>query len=167
MLATAYGLLIALIFILWPLGRTRRIRAAELLREQVSGSPAGHRLPSRRLGVSAVVLVAMSIFLSQQPRIAAMALGAVAATFVIFAGLGYGFRVLARMLPRPRRPELALALAQIAGPAGLTRTVTVSLGAGLTLLTAIAVTNASMTAELQHPDARARAQPFLRRHQQE
>ncbi|HKJ60956.1 MAG TPA: FtsX-like permease family protein, partial [Hyphomicrobiales bacterium] len=34
-LATAYGLLIALIFILWPLGRARQIRAGELMREEI------------------------------------------------------------------------------------------------------------------------------------
>ncbi len=150
LLAAAYGLLIALIFILWPLGRARQIRAAELLREEVDGPT---RWPPRAFAagsiVSAIVLVLMAIFLSQEPRIAALALAAVAATFVVFGALGYGFRALARALPRPRRPELALALANIAGPAGLTRTVTVSLGAGLTLLTAIALTDASMTAELR------------------
>jgi putative ABC transport system permease protein len=150
LLASAYGLLIALIFILWPLGRASRIRAGELLREAVSGSrgwpPLGFAAAS---AVSGIVLVTMAIFLSEEPRIAAMALGAIAGTFVLFAGLGYGFRALARALPRPRRPELALALANIAGPAGLTQTVTVSLGAGLTLLTAISLTDASMTAELR------------------
>ncbi len=150
LLATAYGLLIALIFILWPLGRARQIRAGELLREEVDKG-AGWPPLAFALGsaASAIVLVAMAIGLSEQPRIAAMALGAIAGTFVVFTALGYGFQWLARILPRPRRPELALALGNIAGPAGLTRTVTVSLGAGLTLLTAIAVTNASMTAELK------------------
>jgi putative ABC transport system permease protein len=150
LLATAYGLLIALIFILWPLGRTQRIRAGEILREaieeKISWPPFAFAAGSV---LCAVILVLMSIFLSQQPRIAAIALGAVAGTFVVFALLGLGYRWLAGKLPRPRRPELALALGNIAGPAGLTRTVTVSLGAGLTLLTAIAVTNASMTAELK------------------
>jgi putative ABC transport system permease protein len=150
LLATAYGLLIALIFILWPLGRTQRIRAGEILREaieeKINWPPFAFAAGSV---LCAVILVLMSIFLSQQPRIAAIALGAVAGTFVVFALLGLGYRWLAGRLPRPRRPELALALGNIAGPAGLTRTVTVSLGAGLTLLTAIAVTNASMTAELK------------------
>jgi putative ABC transport system permease protein len=150
LLAASYGLLIALIFILWPLGRARQIRAAELLREEVGGM---RRWPPRAFiagsVVSAVVLVTMAVTLSQQPKIAAYALAAVAATFAIFAALGYGFQRLARMLPRPRRPELALALGNIGGPAALTRTVTVSLGAGLTLLTTIGLTDASMTSELK------------------
>ena len=150
LLASAYGLLIALIFILWPLGRASRIRAGELLREEVSGSRGW---PPRAFAaasiISGIALVAMAIVLSQEQRIAAMAIGAIAGTFVLFAALGYGFRALARALPRPRRPELALALANIAGPAGLTQTVTISLGTGLTLLTAIALTDASLTAELR------------------
>lgn len=150
LLATAYGLLIALIFILWPLGRARQIRAAELLRETVDGP---RRWPPLLFAggsvLSAALLALMAVFLSEEPRIAAMALAAVGATFIVFTGLGIGFRRLARALPRPRRPELALALGNIGGPAGLARTVTVSLGAGLTLLTAIAVTDASMTAELK------------------
>jgi putative ABC transport system permease protein len=150
LLATAYGLLIALIFILWPLGRTQRIRAGEVLRETVEERTSWPPLAfAAGSAVSAIILVLMAIFLSQQPRIAAIALAAVAGTFVVFALLGIAYRWLAGLLPRPRRPELALAIGNIAGPAGLTRTVTVSLGAGLTLLTAIAVTNASMTAELR------------------
>jgi putative ABC transport system permease protein len=150
LLATAYGLLIALIFILWPLGRASHIRAAELLREEVSGSRGWPpRSFAAASAIAAAVLAAMAIFLSQEPRIAAIALGAIAGTFALFAALGYGFRALARTLPRPRRPELVLALANIAGPGGLTQTVTISLGAGLTLLTAIALADASLTAELK------------------
>ena len=150
LLASTYGLLIALIFILWPLGRARQIRAGELLREEVDGQRHWPPLAFAAGSViSAAILAAMAVFFSGEPRIAAIALAAIVATFAVFTALGYGFRWLARILPRPRRPELALALANIGGPAGLARTVTVSLGAGLTLLTAIAVTDASLTAELK------------------
>ena len=149
-LATAYGLLIALIFIIWPLGRLRQIRAGELLREEVDRPVRWPPLPFAAASIlCAVVLIIMAISLSQQPRLAAIALASVSGTFALFAILAFGFRALAQMIPRPARPEIALALANIAGPAGLTRTVTVSLGAGLTLLTAIALINASMTSELQ------------------
>lgn len=149
-LATAYGVLIALIFILWPLGRARQIRAGELMREEIE-RPLHFPPFAFAAGsiVCAIILALMAIFLSEHPYIASLAIGAVAGTFLLFVALGYGFQKLAAAIPRPRRPELALALSSIAGPAGLTRTVTLSLGGGLTLLTAIAVTNASMTSELQ------------------
>jgi len=148
--AAAYGFLTALIFMLWPLGRASQIRAGELLREEVEGK-AGWPPPLFIAGSvgSALLLMLTAVMFAQDKQIAAITLAAVAVTFLVFAALGQGFRVLAGKMPRPRRPELALALANIAGPGGLTRTVTISLGTGLTLLTAIALTNASLTEELR------------------
>jgi putative ABC transport system permease protein len=148
--AAAYGLLTALIFMLWPLGRASQIRAGELLREEVSGRKGWPPLwfMAGSIGCAAL-LVATAIGFAADRRIAAWTMLAVALTFLIFGALGLGFRWLARRLPRPRRPELRLALANIAGPGGLTQTVTISLGTGLTLLTAIALVNASLTEELR------------------
>jgi putative ABC transport system permease protein len=148
--AAGYGLLTALIFILWPLGRASQIRAGELLREEVEGKSGWPPMAFIAASVACgALLVATAVFFAQDRKIAAITIAAVAVTFLLFAALGYGFRWLARRLPRPRRPEFALALANIAGPGGLTQTVTISLGAGLTLLTAIALTNASLTAEFK------------------
>jgi putative ABC transport system permease protein len=148
--AAAYGFLTALIFMLWPLGRASQVRAGELLREEVSGRrswpPLGFMLAS---GLCAALLVATAVGFAGDRKIAAITLAAVAVTFVLFGGLGQGFRWLAAKAPRPRWPEMKLALANIAGPGGLTRTVTISLGTGLTLLTALALVNASLTEELR------------------
>lgn len=148
--AASYGFLTALIFMLWPLGRASQIRAGELLREEVSGTrswpPLGFMLAS---AACAVLLAATAIGFAQDKKIAALTIAAVAATFVLFGGLGRGFRWIAGRLPRPRWPEMKLALANVAGPGGLTETVTISLGTGLTLLTAIALVNASLTEELR------------------
>ena len=51
------------------------------------------------------------------------------------------------MLPRPKTPELALALGNIGGPGSLTRAVVLSLGAGLSLLVAVALANTAIVAE--------------------
>ncbi len=75
-------------------------------------------------------------------------------------------------MPRPRRPELALALGNLGAPGGLTRSVVLSLGAGLSLLVAVALADASLVRELEEPAAdqlarllRARrAEGRLRRH---
>jgi putative ABC transport system permease protein len=148
--AAAYGLLTALIFILWPLGRASQIRAGELLREEVSDSRSWPpRLFMAGSALCAVLLVVTAVMFAQDRKIAAVTLVAVACTFVLFGALGMGFRLLARKLPRPRRPELKLALANIAGPGGLASTVTISLGTGLTLLTAIALVNVSLSEELR------------------
>ena len=56
--------------------------------------------------------------------------------------------MLARRVPRPRTPELALAIGNLGAPGGLTRSVVLSLGAGLSLLVAVALANASLVKEL-------------------
>jgi putative ABC transport system permease protein len=54
----------------------------------------------------------------------------------------------ARRIRRPRQPELALALGNLGAPGGLTRSVVLSLGAGLSLLATVALVDRSIIAEL-------------------
>ena len=74
---------------------------------------------------------------------------AVVAALAVFAGLGTALGWAARRIPRPRRPELALALGDIGAPGGLTRSVVLSLGTGLSLLVAVALVDRSIVAELE------------------
>ncbi|MGI9411269.1 MAG: ABC transporter permease, partial [Hyphomicrobiaceae bacterium] len=145
-----YGLLVALLFVLWPLGQTERIRPAALFRDEVAGN---ERWPSRwvlvLLGVVGVILVAFAAFATGDPRLAAGFLAGALAILVLFWLFGVGLTWAARRMPRPRRPELALAITGLAAPGGLTRTVVLSLGAGLSLLVAVALVDASLVGELR------------------
>lgn len=149
-LAALFGLLTALPFILWPLGRAQQVKAAELFRnsgeERPGFPPRNYRMAS--LSVIAVLAIA-AITLSQEQKIAAITCAALLAIFALFWGVGTGIRQFAAKLARPKRPEIALALANIAGPASLSRTIALSLGAGLTLLTAVSLVDASLTEELK------------------
>jgi putative ABC transport system permease protein len=149
-LAALFGLLTALPFILWPVGRAQQIRAAELFREN-GGERLGLPPASYRAGsfLAAGLLAVAAIALSQEHRIAAITCAAVLAVFSLFWGAGILIRRLAAAAKRPKWPEIALALANIAGPASLSRTVALSLGAGLTLLTAVSLVDASLTEELK------------------
>ena len=51
-------------------------------------------------------------------------------------------------MARPRRPELALAIRNLGAPGGLTRSVVLSLGTGLSLLVTVALVDASIVNEL-------------------
>ena len=126
------------------------MRAAELFREaaaSVAGlPPLGYRLavvPGRG------ALAAAAIALSREHRIAAVTCAAILGIFALFWGAGTAIRKAALAVKRPKRPELALALANIGGPASLSRTIALSLGAGLTLLTAVSLVDASLTHEIQ------------------
>jgi putative ABC transport system permease protein len=149
-LAALFGGLTALPFILWPLGRVQDVRAAELFREAADEVPSLPPMRYRLGALAAAALLALAaIALSHEHRIAVITAAAMLAIFAVFWAAGIGIRRLAGAIKRPKRPELALALANIAGPASLARTIALSLGAGLTLLTAVSLADASLTNELQ------------------
>jgi putative ABC transport system permease protein len=149
-LAVAYGLLVALLFALWPLGRAEQVRASVLFRDEVDPSDAW---PARRIlmliAASAGALVAIAVLSSESRLIAFYFVGGLALVILLFWGLGGLVTRVARQMKRPRRPELALAIANIGAPGGLTRSVVLSLGAGLSLLVAVALADASLVNELE------------------
>jgi putative ABC transport system permease protein len=149
-LAALFGLLTALPFILWPLGRAQQIKAAELFRNSGEERPGLPPRPYQIASFSTIALLAIAaVLLSQEQKIASITCAALIAIFALFWAVGTGIRHLASKIARPKRPEIALALANIAGPASLSRTIALSLGAGLTLLTAVSLVDASLTDELQ------------------
>ncbi len=149
-LAAAYGLLVALVFTLWPLGRAEQIRPAVLFRDEVA--PDAARPPQRVMIATAVaiaVLFALAVFGAEAKLLAVYYCLAVVAALGIFAGLGAAISWGARRVRRPRRPEFALALGDIGAPGGLARSVVLSLGTGLSLLVAVALVDRSIVGELE------------------
>lgn len=148
--AAFYGLAVAAAFGLWALGQAGVVHGAELLRP---AARSGRRIwpPLGIVAACAVALIALAAMLvlrAEQPVLTLGVLAVVLIGLAVFAALGAAATALARRLPRPRQPELALALANVGAPDGLTRTIVVSLGLGLTLLTAIAAIDRSVDAEL-------------------
>ena len=149
-IATAYGLMVALLFTLWPLGRAEHVRASVLFRD--TGN-AVKGWPRRALIVWTVVLVAalfsLALATSQPKQLAAWAFAALVAMLVVFSGLAWLVTRIARALPRPKNAELAIALRNVAATDGLTRAVILSLGTGLSLLVGVALVNTSLVEELK------------------
>ncbi len=148
-MAVVYGLLVTLLFTLWPLGQIEQIRPSVLFRDQVGEN---RNWPSWVFIVATLVvggvLLALAVLSSDSKKIALYFCAGAAGILLIFAALGSGVTRLARMLPRPRRPSLALALGSLGAPGGLTRAVVLSLGSGLSLLVAVALVDASIVNEL-------------------
>ncbi|MGI9521897.1 MAG: ABC transporter permease [Hyphomicrobiaceae bacterium] len=145
-----YGFLVALLFVLWPLGQAERIRPAALFRDEVAN---GGGLPSIRIliliGVAGSLLIVFTAISSGAPRLATGFLAGALAILFLFWTIGVGVTWVARRASRPRRPELALAMIGLAAPGGLTRSVVLSLGAGLSLLVGVALVDASLIDELK------------------
>jgi len=138
LLSFVYGLLTALAFGLWPLGRVHDVPVAALFREAVSSE--WHRPRWRYLALMAVVialLVAVAIGLAYDKRIAAVFVASSVAVFALLRGIAAGLMALARRLPRTRITMLRLAIANIYRPGALTPSVVMSLGLGLAVLVTI------------------------------
>ncbi|MEH2564913.1 ABC transporter permease [Bradyrhizobium sp. AZCC 2289] len=137
-LSFIYGLLTALAFGLWPLGRVHDVPVAALFRDEVA--PEWHRPRWSYLALMAVVialLIAVAIGLAYDKRVAAVFVVSSAAVFALLRGVAAGLMALARRLPRSRITMLRLAIANIYRPGALTPSVVMSLGLGLAVLVTI------------------------------
>ncbi|UWQ23014.1 ABC transporter permease [Jannaschia sp. W003] len=151
--AALYGALTALIFTLWPLARTERVRAAALFRD---ASGPIRVWPRRRylvaLGVSAAALVAISAALSGIPTLALWSAAGILVALAVLVAAAWGVRRLAKRLARARwvrgRPALRTALGSVGGPGGEATAVVLSLGLGLTVLAAVGQIDANMRAAI-------------------
>jgi putative ABC transport system permease protein len=140
-LALLYGLLTAVAFALWPLGRAHDVPVSALFRDEV----AGEQHWPRRIYVVATVLAGcalatIAVELAYDRRVAAIFVVAAAAVFVLLRGVAALLMAAARRMPRVRSPVVRLAIANIHRPGALTPSVVLSLGLGLALLiTVIAI----------------------------
>jgi putative ABC transport system permease protein len=137
-LSLVYGLLTALAFGLWPLGRVHDVPVAALFREAVTSE--WHRPRWRYLALMAVVivlLIAVVIGLAYDKRVAAVFVASSVVVFAMLRGIAAGLMALARRLPRTRITMLRLAIANIYRPGALTPSVVMSLGLGLAVLVTI------------------------------
>jgi putative ABC transport system permease protein len=137
-LSFVYGLLTALAFGLWPLGRVHDVPVAALFREAVSSE--WHRPRWRYLALMAVVillLISVAIGLAYDKRVAAVFVASSVVVFALLRGIAAGLMALARRLPRTRLTMLRLAIANIYRPGALTPSVVMSLGLGLAVLVTI------------------------------
>lgn len=155
-LAALYGLLTALAFALWPLGRAQRIPGAALFRDSIVATPGW---PSRGIlianGTAVLALVALVIGTAEQPRFAMGFVAGAALTLVLFRlGASLLMRA-ARAFRHVRRPALRLGLANLHRPGAPTPTMLVALGIGLTTLAAIATIEGNLRRQLadQLPNA--------------
>ncbi len=137
-LALLYGLLSALAFALWPLGRVHDVPVAALFREDIAPQPRRPRPRDLFLTAgAALLLVALAIGLAYDKRVAAIFVAASVAAFVLLRAVASLLMAIAARLPRPRAPMLRLALANIHRPGALTPSVVLSLGLGLAVLVTI------------------------------
>lgn len=147
--AALSGLLIALIFALWPLGRARDIPASALFRDVIAPSRQHARL---RDGLGIALLVALLsgliIFGVADQRLAVLFVIGSLLCFAALALLARGLIALARRAPSGLRPELRLGIGSLYRPGAHTPGAILALGMGLTLTAALAQIDLNLTTQL-------------------
>ncbi|HEX7819964.1 MAG TPA: FtsX-like permease family protein [Sphingobium sp.] len=143
-----YGLLIALIFILSPLARARTEPVAAIFRSAVDPRHGRDRRSITGIVAACLTLVAIVLGTAQEPLFAAAVLGATGAVLLLLLLLGRVVSWVARRVPRPRRPLLRLAIANLYRPGAQTGTLVVALGLALTLFVTLAGIQTSLNAEI-------------------
>jgi len=146
--SAAYGLLIAVAFALPPLAAARQVPAAGLFRATVDGLARPERRTVLAVGAALAAIVALAVGTAREPLFALGFVGAAAGLLVLLVGLGWLVRRVASRLPRPERPLLRLALANLHRPGAATGALVVALGLGLTLFVTLAAIQTSITAEI-------------------
>jgi len=137
-LALVYGLLTAVVFTLWPLGRAHDVPVAELFRDMVAPQP---HLPRRRyLMLTAIALIVLAVFvvvLAYDRRVAIIYVATAAGIFLLLRVVAALVMYVARRVPRPHATGLRMAIANIHRPNALTPTIVLSLGLGIALLVTV------------------------------
>jgi putative ABC transport system permease protein len=137
-LALVYGLMTALAFALWPLGRAHDVPVGALFRDVVAPQPAWPRKIYIALTTGAVLaLAALAILLAYDRRVAIVYVAVAAAVFVTLRLVASLLMFVAHHAPRARSTILRMAVANIHRPGALTPTIVLSLGLGIALLVTV------------------------------
>jgi putative ABC transport system permease protein len=149
-IAALSGLLTVLVFALAPLAAIGRIPPGALFRDRVA--PARRPIPVLAIGATAAAafgLAALVVLTAPDRRIALWYVGGALAAFLLFRLAGGLIVAVARHLPRPTRPVLRLALANLHRPGAPTARIVLSLGIGLSVLVAVALVQGNLAVEIE------------------
>ena len=151
--ATSYGLLIGLIFSIWSLSRTARVKPSTLYRSQVEGTLFVPPVP-----YLVVIVVLVTLF------VAVAAIFSGTATLTLYVALGTTLTlvtlfILARVLRwvsgryaasnmTRGRPALRLALGSIGGPGPGTAPIILALGLGFTVLATVGQVSTNLVSRI-------------------
>ncbi len=155
-LAFCFGLLTALCFSLWPLGRAARIPGARLFRDAASPEQA---TPSRAIvaanALAGVALILVTILAATDRWFAAYFCAGAIATLGVFRLAAQATMRLAGWVPASKTPWVRMGLANLHRPGAATPSLMLSVGLGLSTLATVALIQHNIRAQIleQMPSA--------------
>ncbi len=150
LLAAAYGLLTALCFSIWPLGRAARIPGAALFRDALM--PEGTRPSATLIAVNlvlAVALIGLTVGTATNRSFAVYFCAAAGLTLALFRVGGVAVMRLARAVPPLPWPSIRLGIGNLHRPGAPTPLLLLSAGLGLSTLAAVALIQGNMQHQIQ------------------
>jgi len=149
-LAAAYGLLIALCFALWPLGRAARIPGGALFRDGLVPEMARPSAPLIAVNVVvAAALVGLTVLTATDRAFALYFCVGAGLTLALFRAGGSAVMRLARWAPASRWPSVRLGVGNLYRPGTSTPLLLLSAGLGLSTLAAVALIQGNMQHQIQ------------------
>lgn len=146
--ATAYGLLVGLVFAAPPLFAARRFPALALMRARVSPLSGQWREAAWPVGLGFAAIIGLTLASAAQLPVTAGFLAGAIVVLGLLGLLGWGLRHLAARLPRPQHPLLRLALSNLHRPGAQTGSLVTALGFGLSAFVLLAVVQTSLEANI-------------------
>ncbi len=160
-IAAAFGYLTVLTFTLWPLGRAVNAAPRDLFRSTITPTAAR---PARAVMlqtlVAALALAWLAIVTASDRWLAGWFVVATLLAFLLFTLYALGIQKTLQHLRPKNMPALRLASANLARPGNATGAIVLSLGLGLTVLSAIALVESNFS-RLLHDDLALDAPSFF------
>jgi len=144
------GLLTVLVFALWPLAAIGEVSPAALFRDRVA--PARRHLAPFAAAVSAaaaLVLAVLIVLNAPDRKVALWYVAGALAAFLLFRIAGALVVAAARLMPRPARPLWRLALGNLHRPGAPTARIVLSLGIGLSVMSALGLVEGNLRVEIE------------------
>lgn len=146
--ASAYGLLVALVFAAPPLLAARHFPAMALMRARVSPLASRWRDALLPVGLGLAAIAALALATAAQVMVTATFLAGAAGLLMLLALLGWAIHKGAQRLPRPSHPLLRMGLAQLHRPGAQTGALVTALGFGLSAFVLLAAIQTSLDANI-------------------
>jgi len=147
--AALFGILVAFVFAVAPLGRAGEVPATALFRQQSFSDGKLARWPYLLAsGLALALLCLLAVVLAEDRRIAAVFLLGVGGAFLVLIVVGRVVQAIAKRAPTVRSTPLRLAIGNIHRPGALTPSVVLSLGLGLALLVTLAQIDTNLRREI-------------------
>jgi putative ABC transport system permease protein len=149
LIALGAGLLTALAFAIWPLARARAVSPAGMFRALIAPPARWPPLPiAALLGLSVAGLAGLALAGVADRRVGLIFIGTALAAAVLLAGLAALILRGVRLIGRRGGARTRIALANLHRPGAGAASVIVALGAGLGVLTMVALIDRNLVAEI-------------------